>query len=137
VMGWNAQTFEGGGQPYKILSMKGKGVGGLMPLPEGMSEPFWLGYVGIPDIDASVARLKKAGGSVHRAFDIPNVGRIALVTDPQGVGFAMIQGASDQPSEAFDQNAPGHGNWHELHTADWKGAVTFYPGQVGVDNAAG
>jgi uncharacterized protein len=131
VVGWDAQAFEGGGEPYKILSMKGKGVGGLMRLPEGMSQPFWMGYVGTSDIDAAVARWKDSGGSVHRAFDIPNVGRIALVADPQGVGFAMIQGASDRSSEAFDQSAPGHGNWHELHTTDSQAAFDFYAGQFG------
>jgi predicted enzyme related to lactoylglutathione lyase len=131
VVGWDVQAFEGGPGPYEILSMKGKGVGGLMPLPEGMSEPFWMGYVGTPDIDAAVSRWKGAGGSVHRAFDIPNVGRIALVSDPQGVALAMIQGASDGTSEAFDQSAPGHGNWHELHTTDAKAACDFYAGQFG------
>jgi uncharacterized protein len=131
VVGWDVQAFDGSGQAYKILSMKGKGVGGVMPLPEGMSQPFWMGYVGTSDIDAAVVKLKGAGGSVHRAFDIPNVGRIALVADPQGVGFAMIQGASAGPSEAFDQSAPGHGNWHELHTTDWRAAFDFYAGQFG------
>jgi predicted enzyme related to lactoylglutathione lyase len=131
VVGWNAAAFDGGPGPYKILSMKGKGVGGLMPLPENMSQPFWMGYVGTPDIEAAVARWKRAGGSVHRAFDIPNVGRIALVSDPQNVSLAMIQGASEGSSEAFDQNAPGHGNWHELHTKDSKAAFDFYAGQFG------
>ena len=96
-----------------------------------MSEPFWLGYVGTTDFDAAVARWKNSGGSLHRAFEIPNVGRIALVSDAQGAGFAMIQGASDQPSQAFDQNAPGHGNWHELHTTDSKNAFDFYARQFG------
>ncbi len=131
VVGWDAQAFDGGPGPYQILSMKGKGIGGVMPLPEGMSEPFWMGYVGTPDIDAAVARWKEAGGSVHRAFDIANVGRIALLTDPQGVALAMIQGASDRASEAFDQSAPGHGNWHELHTTDAKAAFDFYARQLG------
>jgi uncharacterized protein len=131
VVGWDATAFDGGPGPYKILSMKGKGVGGLMPLPEGMSEPFWMGYVGAPELDAAVARWKSAGGSVHRSFDIPNVGRIALLSDAQGVSLAMIQGASDGPSEAFDQSAPGHGNWHELHTKDSKAAFDFYARQFG------
>jgi predicted enzyme related to lactoylglutathione lyase len=131
VVGWDAQAFDGGPGPYKVLSMKGKGVGGLMPLPEGMSEAFWMGYVGTPDIGAALARWKSAGGSVHRTFDIPKVGRIALVSDPQDVALAMIQGASDGTSEAFDQSAPGHGNWHELHTTDSKRAFDFYAGQFG------
>jgi predicted enzyme related to lactoylglutathione lyase len=131
VVGWDVAAFDGGPGPYKILSMKSKGVGGMMPLPEGVNQPFWMGYVGTPDIDAAVARWKRAGGSVHRAFEIPNVGRIAILSDPQGVALAMIQGASEGPSEAFDQSAPGHGNWHELHTTDSKAAFDFYAGQFG------
>ena len=57
VVGWDSQAFDGSGEPYKILSMKGKGVGGLMPLPEGMNQPFWMGYVGTSAIDAAVAQL--------------------------------------------------------------------------------
>jgi predicted enzyme related to lactoylglutathione lyase len=102
-----------------------------MPLPEGMTQPFWLGYVGVADADASVAKLEKAGAKIHKRMEIPDAGKIALVTDRQGAGFAILQRSSDQPSEAFDQNAPGHGNWHELHTSDWQDAFDFYSGQFG------
>ncbi len=132
VLGWEGQEFPAGEGRYMIVSAAGKGVGGVMPLPDGMSHPFWLGYIGATDIDAEVARFTGAGGTVHRGpWDIPGVGRLALLGDPQGAGIAMIQGASDQPSEAFDQAKPGHGNWNELHTADPEAALKFYSGQFG------
>ena len=69
---------------------------------------------------------------MHRGpWDIPEVGRLALVTDPQGAGLALIQGAGDRPSEAFDQRSPGHGNWHELRTTDPDAALAFYARQFG------
>ena len=132
LLGWEAREFPGGEHRYVIVSAKGKGVGGVMALPEGMSQPFWMGYVGTRDIAAALARLADAGGRVHRGpWDIPEVGRLALVTDPQGVGIALIQGASDRPSEAFDQRSPGHGNWHELRTTDPDAALAFYARQFG------
>ena len=59
------------------------------------------------------------------------MGRLALVTDPQGIGLALIEGTSDQPSQAFDQRLPGHGNWNELHTTDPDRAFAFYAEQFG------
>jgi uncharacterized protein len=132
LFGWEARDFPGGADRYAIVHAKDKPVGGVMALPEGMSEPFWLGYVGTADIDAALTRFTAAGGTLHRGpWEIPDVGRLALVSDPQGVGLALFQGASDQPGEAFNQGAPGHGNWHELLTTDPDAAFAFYAGQFG------
>lgn len=132
VIGWEGHDFPGGNERYVILNAKSKGVGGVMALPDGMTQPFWMGYVGTADIDSAVAKFTSSGGNVHRGpWNIPNVGRLALVTDPQGIGLALIQGTSDQPSQAFDQRLPGHGNWNELHTTDPDRAFAFYAEQFG------
>lgn len=132
VIGWDAAPFAThGGPEYRIFSAAGKGVAGLMPLPDGLRAPFWLGYVGVADRDAAVARATAAGATLHRVMDLPDIGRIALVGDPQGVGYAMIEGYGDRPSEAFDQALPGHGAWHELHTTDPAAAFDYYAGQHG------
>jgi len=132
LFGWTATRFEGeGAGDYHILEMAGKGVGGLMPLPEGLPKPFWLGYVGVADADAAIEKAKAAGANVHRVMDIPSVGKIGIVSDPQDVGYALIQGYSDRKSEAFDQALPGHGNWHELYTTDLAAAFDYYAAQYG------
>jgi predicted enzyme related to lactoylglutathione lyase len=132
LLGWESQDFPGSGERYAVISANGKGVGGIMALPAGMSEPFWMGYIGTPDIDKAIVGFMAAGGKMHREpWEIPNVGRLALVADPQGAGLALIQGASDQPSEAFSQQLPGHGNWNELHTSDPAAAFAFYSAQFG------
>lgn len=131
LLGWTSEDFPGAEQRYTIVSAGGRGVAGVMELPEGMSQPFWMGYVGVENADAAVAGIGKAGGTIHRRMDIPGVGDIALASDRQGADFAVIQGYSDRPSEAFDQARPGHGNWHELHTTDWEDAFDFYSGQFG------
>lgn len=132
VIGWTAAPFgPESGNDYRIWSMGSAGVGGLMPLPDGMPQSFWIGYIGVPDCDAAVEKAQSAGAAVHRIIDMPEVGKIALLGDPQGVGYAMIQGYSDRKSEAFDQSRSGHGNWHELHSSDAPAAFDYYAGQYG------
>ena len=86
------------------------------------------------DVDATVAAIVADGGAVQMpATDIPHVGRIAMVTDPQGVPFYVMRGASDQGSHAFASDTPklGHCAWNELSTTDPAGAMAFYAQQFG------
>ncbi len=132
VLGWTAQDFDGPGARYAIVSAKGKGVGGVMKLTEGMPHPFWLGYLGTRDIADSAARFTAAGGTVeHGPWEIPNIGHLVLLSDPQGAGLAMIQPKSSGASEAFAPGTPGHGAWHELHTTDPAAAFAFHADQFG------
>jgi predicted enzyme related to lactoylglutathione lyase len=136
IVGWNAAPFGGdGGIPYTVLSAGQRGVGGIMDMPEGYKKggghPAWVGYVRTPDVDATAASLKKAGGKVHRGpEDIPDVGRFAVVSDPQGAMFQLLQPSGpDQPP--VPAGTLGHIGWHELYTSDWKKAVDFYSSQFG------
>ena len=133
IVGWRARDF-GGGMDYRLLSAGGVDVAGLMALTPEMAgmKPGWLGYIGVDDVDAAAGRIKDAGGSIHvPPTDIPDVGRFAMVADPQGVVFYVMRGISDQKSEAFKPTADGHGAWNELVTTDQAAALDFYIGQFG------
>jgi len=83
----------------------------------------------VDDVDATVDKLVSLGGKVMMpAMDVPGAGRMAMVTDPQGVPFYVMRGAVDAPSRAFamDKPRPGHCAWNELATTDQKGAWLFY-----------
>jgi predicted enzyme related to lactoylglutathione lyase len=137
VVGWTAQPFDAGpGMPrYTVMNVGERGVAGLMTLPEDAAKmgmpPAWLGYIHTKDVDASTQSLKNAGGTVHREpDDIPSVGRFAVVADPQGATFMLMQPTGpDQPT--VPATTPGHIGWHELYTSDWKAAFDFYSGQFG------
>ena len=134
LLGWTAAPFGASNEAaseYRIFSMDGTGIAGVMPLPAGMTTPFWLGYVGVIDCDASVEKAQNAGATIHRVMDIPDVGKIALLADPQGVGYAIIQGYSDRKNEAFAVGKVGHGNWHELFSPDPVAAFDYYASQYG------
>lgn len=132
VIGWNARNAGQAGMDYRLFSMDGTDVAGLMRSEEGMPPPVWLGYIGVNDVDAAAARIREAGGSIHLPpADIPNVGRFAMVADPQGVVFYIMRGNVDQASTAFDGMAPGHCRWNELVTTDQAAALDFYIDQFG------
>ena len=131
VLGWQPRPFAADPR-YDIVQADDRAVGGVRILPAGMTQPFWLGYVGTPDVDAAADRFAAAGGAIRRPpWDIPTVGRIAIVSDPQGGGIGLLQSERDGPSPAFDQSRPGHGQWQELTVADPDAAFAFYAGQFG------
>jgi hypothetical protein len=96
------------------------------------ARPTWLGYILVPDVDASVAAIQQQGGQVHMpAFDVPGVGRVAMVTDPQGAPFYIMKPIppADDPngkSDVFSVDQPQRFRWNELSSADQDGAVDFY-----------
>jgi predicted enzyme related to lactoylglutathione lyase len=117
-------------------------VGGLSALPpeakaKGATQQ-WLPYLGVPDVDASVASIAAAGGRLQMPpTDIPGTGRIAMVVDPQGAAFYVMAPVGLEPSPAYRPGVSGHGGWHELHTRDGRAAREFYAAQLGLGAAAG
>jgi len=84
--------------------------------------PQWLGSIGSGDVDATVALAVSLGARVLQpAADMPNVGRIALLADPQGALFGVYKPERD-PGEAA---ADGF-NWHELAARELESAFDFY-----------
>ncbi len=72
------------------------------------------------------------------AANIPTVGRIAMVTDPQGVPFYLMTptpppGAADTTSDVFDRHAQQRVNWNELASPDLAAAKAFYARHFGFE----
>lgn len=133
VFGWQvAPSGDVAGLDYRIVTTRdGVGLAGLMPLMAGMPQtPGWLFYVGVDDVDATIATAEDAGGTVRMpATDMPGVGRMALLADPDGHMFYLMRGAMDKPSRAFvtpPDTTPGQMVWNELTTVDQDAALAFY-----------
>ena len=138
AVGWQIDESPppGSTMDYRMVRAGDGFVGGVFTLSEDMcrqgASPCWMMYVGVDDVDACVASITAAGGRVLMpAFDIAQVGRIAMVCDPQGAPLYVMRGASDEPSTACDPERAGHGAWHELHAADGPAATAFYTAQFG------
>ena len=93
VFGWATTTLEDSGDfRYSTASLGGDPFAGVMDavgtLPEGMPS-FWQFYIGVDDVDASIARAKDLGGSLVREPQDTPYGRMAAVTDPLGAAFNL------------------------------------------------
>ena len=77
---------------YYVLKASGKGRAGLMKAPEVAVPTMWTPYVCVDDADATTARAKELGAMVIvPPSDIPDVGRFAVIGDPQGAGLAILR----------------------------------------------
>ena len=88
---WEEMPMEGG-PAYTCLVVDGRQVGGAMPPPMEGIPPHWNVYFNVVDTDATIAQATGLGGSVVApAFDVPGVGRMAVLADPQGGMFNLMQ----------------------------------------------
>jgi predicted enzyme related to lactoylglutathione lyase len=142
VVGWAigdaAPEFKG----YRMIARSdGGSAGGLLPITPDMQEhgakPGWLGYINVGNVDATAASIRSAGGKVWmEPFDIPGIGRIAMVTDPQGAPFYVMKPIppAEDPnakSDVFSRSAVQRCGWNELLTTNEQAARQFYGEQFG------
>ena len=106
VFGWGTQEEESErAGTYTVWKAGDAMVGGMLDLnavgvPDEVP-PHWLVYFTVEDADAAVATVKSGGGDVRmEPMDIP-IGRFAVVADPAGAVFALMQ-----PSEETLANMP-------------------------------
>jgi predicted enzyme related to lactoylglutathione lyase len=129
VVGWTVEPFEGSPHPYDAFNRSGNvPVGGVMTIPAGMNfPPHWEMYVAVPSFDEAAAKIQRLGGKgLGPVLEIPGVGRMQTMTDPQGAVFAIIEPGSPDPGPPEADPEIGAGSWHELHTTDAGAAMKFY-----------
>src|ERR1700733_7530615 len=134
VGGWDVQCASPPEFAYRLFSVGGTPVAALMELPlDGRKKgatPRWVGYVAVEDLDGAVDRLRRLGGTVYVPPTDSNVGRLAVVADPQTATLALIRGLKyGDPAAA--PSGLGRVVWHELFAADARAAFEFYRSVLG------
>lgn len=101
------------------------GMSHMMPgLPESV-QSVWNSYVLVTDIDATLASVELAGGTVVRsAWHLLDGGRMAMIEDPTGALLGILQPRGMRGADVF--NVPGAMTWNELQTRDLDAALPFY-----------
>ena len=94
TIGWTFDSMPMPDGTYWVAKMGDAVVGGLFPISgpqwDGVPE-HWMSYLAVDDVDARVKKAVAAGAKLMRpAFDIPGVGRIAILTEPGGAGVGWI-----------------------------------------------
>jgi len=95
LFGWSVQKMTGAaGQPYTEFKLGDHSVGGMLEIQEqwGPMPPHWGIYFAVENCDGSLEKAKSLGAKAEMPpVDIENVGRFAVLADPQGAHFAVIQ----------------------------------------------
>ena len=69
-------------------------IGGLMARPHAQAPPHRLAYVMVQNVDATAEQARQLGANLCLPpTDIPTVGRIAIITDPEGAPVGIFQPA--------------------------------------------
>lgn len=130
LFGWD---YQAGGEEvggYGMFHLGDKTAAGGMTVPTDQSPPAWTVYFQTPDVDATAAAVTAAGGTVtFQPMDVLDFGRMALFTDPEGVGFGVWQPRRNTGLGAVTE--VGSLCWTELYTGDVDRAAEFYGAVLG------
>ena len=129
LLGWtyeieHAEDFvwNPGEADYPLILHGGEAHGGFIAI-EPDQQSHWLAFVAVDNVDAAASRSEKLGGTVERApFEIPGVGRSAVVRDPQGALICPFVASHNYPAPT------GVFLRDDLFTTDIAGAQPFYEG---------
>ena len=126
VLGWKWTDSGTPGMNYMLASAGEAMVAGMMATGAGQPAG-WAIYFAVDDCDATVAKAEAMGAKgIVQPTDIPGTGRFAVLADPQGGQFSLLQPLPGSQGGAFAPEKVGHGCWNELVSTDVEAALAFY-----------
>lgn len=134
LFGWNWESMpmEGDRPAYAHAALGDDYVAGILELECEQPNAFWVPYVYVADVDGAVQAAVACGAHVAiPPTDMPEVGRLAFLNDPQGAPVYLFRPASGEGEET--QPRVGEFCWEHLNTSDPTGAIAFYTKVVGWD----
>ncbi len=128
LFGWTFRDIQTDGIEYAEAFLDGQPVAGLVhkKLPSsGHRQPAWLTFFAVRDVDAATKIASANGAKVlFKPHSIPDRGREAVFSDPQGAVFAVLASSSGDPPDVLA--APGEWIWSSLVTSDPDTQAAFY-----------
>lgn len=131
VFGWKRR--DSGDPDYVELARGDELVGAVAAFEDDDVPPGgarWLVSISVNDVDATARQVVEFGGSVLEVpYDLPDRGRLAVVSDDQGAMLILLRAAGGDPLRS--KAIPGAWAWAELWTRDIQKAVAFYEKAIG------
>ncbi len=126
LFGWRYEDVSDG---YALIKHNGHLIGGIAELNRRDKTAYWLPQMSVPNLDRAVKYTKEQQGTIMiKAFELPGRGRIAVIKDPQGAIFSMVESVNgDPPDEKAKLN---DWLWDEVWTHDLTGTEKFYQGLI-------
>jgi predicted enzyme related to lactoylglutathione lyase len=130
LFGWEIRDIPMGPHAvYTIFTLHGRDAaacyGALPDMEHHGIRPHWMPYVWVSSSDATAAKVKAAGGRVPKEpFDVPAVGRMAVLQDPAGATVCAWEARGHHGIGVREE--PGALHWTELLTVDIEASAEFY-----------
>jgi predicted enzyme related to lactoylglutathione lyase len=134
VLGWKVASFPMGASTYDMILSGEKldtMIGGYAAPESDRTPAHWISYVSVEDVDATAKGAAANGGRIVDApRDIPTVGRMARIADPQGAEICLFKRIGGDPPDTPNPSGTSF-CWNELHTSDPTSALSFYEKVLG------
>ena len=136
LFGWQFEEARALGAPYTLVKSGGQYIAGISKTRRRLpDQPVsqWLSFMSVADVDRAVQQVRAAGGSVVAGpLDLPNVGRGAVVLDPDGAPLGLLRSSIGDPA---DTPAPVLHRflWTEHLSRDPQASAEFYAALAGFD----
>ena len=136
LFGWEFEEGRALGAPYTLVKSGGQYIAGISktrrPQPDQPVSQ-WLSFMSVADVDRAAEQTRAAGGSVVAGpLDLPNIGRGAVVLDPDGAPLGLLRSSlgdpADTPTPAFNRFL-----WTEHLSRDPQASADFYAALVGFE----
>ena len=134
LFGWRFHDMALPGVRYAVATLDGHIVAGLaqLPLPSNGRRPAWLNFIATADTDTTTRLAVKQGAKVLVApRNVPDLGRVAILVDPQGAAFAILQSSSGDPPDVLGDD--GAWIWSSLITSNPNADAAFYQSLFGYE----
>ena len=97
TLAWEFQEFTLEEGPYWVASANGVLVGGIGNMATGAvvaADPYWFAFIEVDGIDRRIEMARSEGAMILRPpYDVPGVGRVAVLRDPTGAAIGWMTGA--------------------------------------------
>lgn len=94
IAGWTATSVVDEGLTYDFFTQGGANVAGLLEMNgTGFEDvrPGWQTYLAVADVDDMATKAVECGGYLAASpFDLPGVGRIAIIVEPGGCQISLL-----------------------------------------------
>lgn len=128
LFGWQFQDMSSGSLEYAEATLNGRPVAGIVHKDIASGEhkqPAWLTFISAQNIGNEKELAEQMGGkTIFGPVNIPGRGREAVLADPQGAVFAILDSSSGDPAD--DLAEPGEWIWSSLMTSNPDQAADFY-----------
>jgi|APTNR8051073442_1049403.scaffolds.fasta_scaffold03913_7 hypothetical protein len=137
LFGWAPRELGiGRGWSYTVLEADSEAIAGLYEIGPTQrakgATPAWHAYVLVKDVEAVTEQVLELDGTVlSPPLDIADIGRMAVVRDPQGAVFCLWQEPPEHVPRGTTETRLGRICWTDLMTTDTDSAAMFYAALFG------